>query len=123
VGLRSLDESQRIRSFRQNNSFAGGQPTGGVQAGETTQVRLIVDAGDRDAKMLKNYLYQAYLDQTLRAAGRFEQVGPDKQNSDKVRGIIQRIPKPPQEVPDPSLLVGLGAIAGTLALSDRRKSP
>lgn len=136
VGVRSRDETQlmsasveqsRLRMNFSDYSFAGGHPTAGVLAGEATVISFIVDAGDRNAKMVGDYLYDGYLNQYLRAVGRFQQVsfqGQDNgrvgQHEDKVLGIVKP-PKPPREVPEASGLLGLVAIAGMLALSGRRK--
>ncbi|WP_190721203.1 hypothetical protein [Oscillatoria sp. FACHB-1406] len=99
----------------EDNTFAGGNPIAGLLPGQTTKISWFVNAGDLNARALEDYMYRAYLNQNLRAAGRFEQVGSQGQGKDRVLGVIKFV-QPPQEVPEPGGWLGLTAISAAIAL-------
>ncbi len=108
-----------------NNSFAGGNPRGGLLAGESATVSFRFDksadfSGSFDADTVSTYFYQAYASGELRASARFQQVGENGEESDKVLATIRSITEPPKEVPEPMTLAGLGLVAGSLLVTRRR---
>lgn len=117
VGIRAS-----ARRARGNRSFAGGNPKGGLRQGESTTVSFTLDTGDLAADTVSSQFYNAYVNNQLQAAGRFQQVGPNGEESDKVLGIVQRITEPPQEVPEPTALLGLGLMGGAFSISRRKRA-
>lgn len=106
-----------------NGTFQGGNPQNGITAGNSATVEFIFEntvAQDLEAAMAKGYEGGE-----LRAATRFQQVGPQGKDSDFLSAtFVPRVPpvQPPKPIPEPGLLLGLGAVAAAGAGLRLRKS-
>ncbi|MCW6034705.1 PEP-CTERM sorting domain-containing protein [Spirulina subsalsa FACHB-351] len=105
-----------VRSEGGNNrSFSGGKPTAGLREGESAQVAFTFSNVGKSASELESLFASAYESGQLRAAARFQQVGVNGEESDKVlAGYFQETipPEPPSvSVPEPTVTLGLGMFA------------
>lgn len=99
----------------QRNSFAGGNPTDGLTAGQSTSVSFVLKGSNLDAANVEKEFLTGFENGTLRAVGRYQQVNAGG-GSDKVLGGIRK-----KKVPEPATLAGLGLVAGAMAMSRCRK--
>ena len=104
------------------NNIGGGNPNGGLTAGNSTSLVLRLSGSNLDAMALETALENAYKTNALAAGARFQQVGVngDTSGSDKIGGgyleasPIPDNPSPPKSVPEPSLMLGVGLVGAAL---------
>lgn len=104
------------------NVFDGGNPAGGLTAGQSTTVSFDLSSLGLTAKDASTQ-FANFLSSSSNGgiAARFQQVNAGG-GSDKVKGKlqIQVIPPAPKKVPEPAMGLGLLAVGATMAL--RRKA-
>lgn len=106
-----------------NGTFAGGNPTGGLNAGESAQVRFLFNTPD-SAQDLETAFTTLFAENTFHAVARFQAVeGPNFQGaSDKLFfSSLSEEPEEPESVPEPTSLLGLLAIGAVAASSALKK--
>jgi hypothetical protein len=111
-----------IRSSGTGN-FTGGNPQTGITASQFTNVSFTLIGSNLNAANLESAFLSGFQSGTLRAAARFQQVsGPGFSGaSDKLLGgTISNGGTTP--VPEPTTLVGIGLVAGAMAMSRRQQA-
>lgn len=92
------------------NSFTGGNANGGLTAGQTTMVSFLLNSS-LSAAQVENDFLNGFTNGTLSAAARFQQVGLDREGSDKVIGGVT---SNSEAVPEPATILGVIAAGGAL---------
>ncbi len=125
-----------------NNNLVGGNPNGGLTAGQQTSVSFVFETA-LSVLDVESGFESGFLDGSLASAARFQEVGGEDgyggATSEKVKGGIYTAeapePEEPEEpvveepeepvetasVPEPSTLVGLGLAFGTMFGVRRRR--
>ncbi|MEQ9000547.1 MAG: PEP-CTERM sorting domain-containing protein [Coleofasciculus sp. B1-GNL1-01] len=107
-----------------SGTFSGGNPNGGLNPGQSAQVRFILDTSD-NAQAVEQAFANLFNGEEFRAVARFQDVNAGG-GSDKL--LVNRIPNADPDdngdvsVPEPGTLAGLALIGGSLAAARRRKS-
>lgn len=110
-----------------SGTFGGGKPDGGLNPGESAQVRFILDTSD-NAKAVEQAFANLFNGEEFRAVARFQSVGGTDFEGASDKLLVNRIPNGEPDdngdvsVPEPGTLAGLALIGGSLAAARRRKS-
>jgi len=118
-----------IRSAGSGN-FTGGNPQAGLTAGNYTSVSFTLKGTNLTASGVETAFQTGLSDGSLRAVGRFQQVGggvnysgatSDKVLAGGVTGGGGNTGGGIKKIPEPASLAGLGLVGASLAASRRRK--
>jgi hypothetical protein len=100
-----------------SGNFAGGNPTAGLTAGQSTTTRFTF--ANWNASTLENLFKTGFQNDSLRAVARFQQVNAGG-GSDKVLGDFVPEVSTTQATPEPTTLAGMG-LAGMMMSWQRRR--
>jgi hypothetical protein len=100
-----------IRSASPGN-FAGGNPTQGLTAGQSTLVSFLFQGNNLTAKSVEAAFKDGFTSKALSVVGRFQQVNGG--GSDKVLGGILEPSNNAAAVPEPTTMLGAIAAAGAV---------
>lgn len=107
-----------------SGTFGGGNPTGGLNSGESAQVSFFLNTTD-NAQAVEQAFGNLFNGEEFRAVARFQDVNAGE-GSDKL--LVNRISNGDPDdngdvsVPEPGTLAGLALIGGSFAAARRRKS-
>ncbi len=107
-----------IRSAGSGN-FAGGNPQGGLKAGESTVVSFLLKGVQGNATSIESAFLSGFTSGSLNVVGRFQQVNAGG-GSDKVLGSVQQPPS--TEVPEPATMGALALVGGGILSARRRRT-
>jgi hypothetical protein len=113
------------------NSFEGGNANGGLTAGNSMLLSLVLSGQNLKAADVEKAFFTGFQSGDLRAAGRFQQVGGASGytggSSDKVMASLlptigsEPSGSPAAAVPEPTTMVGAAVVAGVVALRKKFK--
>jgi hypothetical protein len=101
------------------NSFAGGNPTTGLTAGQTTLVSFLLRGNNLNAAAVESSFLSGFTDGSLRVAGRFQQVNAGGGSDKVLGGVVPSGETPSAGVPEPTTMLG-AAVAGTFLLGRKK---